>query len=307
MKRPNFFIVGAPRCGTTAMSEYLRTHPHVYFAPIKEPYYFSSDFSGYGIRSEAEYLRLFAKAGAQHKAVGEGSVWYLYSQVALERIRDFDPAAKIIVMLRNPVHLAHSLHAQLFYVFMEDEADFAKAWDLQAARALGQHIPRGCLVPQFLQYQQTCSLGSQLQRLLSIFPRQQVHCLLFDDFVRDTRRAYEQLLAFLDVPDDGRVQFPRINENRRHRSRMLAYLLLRLPDSVGKALRLGKRTLGLEYWGIGRYLVPLATRPGQREPLDPELQRRLISTFHDDVLLLSELLGRDLSSWLLPPSTRRAA
>jgi hypothetical protein len=307
MKRPNFFIVGAPRCGTTAMSEYLRTHPQIYFAPIKEPYYFSSDFVGYGIRSEAEYLRLFAKAGPYHKAVGEGSVWYLYSQVALQRIREFEPSARVIVMLRNPVDLACSLHAQLLYVFMENEADFAKAWDLQAARRLGQRIPRGCLVPQFLQYEQACRLGWQLQRLLNIFPREQVHCLLFDDFVQDTRRAYQRLLAFLELPHDGRLEFPRINENRQHRSRWLAYLLLRLPDSVGTALRLGKRTLGLEYWGIGRYLIPLTTRPAQRKPLDPEVQQRLILTFHDDILLLSELVGRDLSGWLLPPSTRCAA
>jgi hypothetical protein len=304
MRRPNFFIVGAPKCGTTAMSEYLRTHPRIYFSPIKEPYYFSSDFVGFGTTLLDDYLRLFAKARPEHQAVGEASVWYLYSQVALARIREFEPSAKIIAMLRNPVDLAYSLHSELYYCFAEDQADFATAWELQAERSRGQCLPPGCPVPQFLQYRDACSLGLQVKRMLETFPREQIHFLLFDDLVRDTKRCYESLLAFLNVPSDGRLHFPRINENKRHRSRRLCYLLMRKPGSTPRALRCLKRTLGLEYWGISRYLLRLATRPAVREPLDPALEQRLVAEFRDDVLLLSELLHRDLSGWLKLNSAR---
>ena len=140
-RRPNFFILGAPKCGTTALSEYLREHPRAFVSQPKEPHYFCGDFDYYyapGQRSEEHYLRLFDAATDDHLAVGEASVWYLYSADAARNIAAFDPATRVIVMLRNPVDLVPSLHSQLLYMLDEDEPDPARAWELQEARRRGE-------------------------------------------------------------------------------------------------------------------------------------------------------------------------
>ena len=107
----------------------------------KEPHYFCDDWDYYyapGERSEEHYLRLFDDATDDHLAVGEASVWYLYSATAARNIAAFDPAMRVIVMVRNPVELVPSLHSQLRYMLDEDEPDPERAWDLQEARAAGE-------------------------------------------------------------------------------------------------------------------------------------------------------------------------
>src|SRR6266446_2704827 len=109
--KPNFFIVGAPRCGTTALYSYLRQHPDVFLPEYKEPHYFNTDMnSGGAIRKEKDYLAQFSGAQNQPR-IGEASVYYLSSVAAPEQIKSFCPTAKIIIMLRNPVDTVDALHA----------------------------------------------------------------------------------------------------------------------------------------------------------------------------------------------------
>ena len=188
-RRPDFFILGAPKCGTTALSEYLRRHERIFVSTPKEPHYFCDDFDYYyapGQRTEEHYLRLFEEAGDAHLAVGEASVWYLYSHTAARRIMEFDPAARVIVMVRNPVELVPSLHSQLRYMLDEVEPDPARAWELQAARARGEGLPATVRVPEFLQYGEAARLGAQVRRVLDTVPREQVKVLVFDDLRADT-------------------------------------------------------------------------------------------------------------------------
>src|SRR5215471_2980035 len=101
MRKPDFFIVGAPKCGTTAIFDYLAQHPEVFLAP-KELHFFGSDLN-YPTRkvNEVEYLKWFESA-KEERRVGEASVWYFYSQLAPQEIKQFSPDARIIISLRNP-------------------------------------------------------------------------------------------------------------------------------------------------------------------------------------------------------------
>src|SRR6476619_5970862 len=115
---PNLFIVGAPKCGTTAWVEYLRTHPDIFFPVIKEPHYFSPDIpkpKGFNnFPTEDRYLALFAQSG-DAPIVGEGSVRYLQSQEAARNIREFNCDAKIIIFVRDQQDYLPSLHNQLVF------------------------------------------------------------------------------------------------------------------------------------------------------------------------------------------------
>jgi hypothetical protein len=298
MSRPNFFIVGAPKCGTTSVYDYLRNHRNVFLPRIKEPHYFATDFDSYRtLRKEEDYLDLYMGAKPHHTACGDASVFYLYSREAVPNILQFDPAARFVVMLRNPVELAYSLHSQYLYTFYEDEKDFEKAWALQEVRRAGKCVPKHCVEPAFLQYAAVGRLGEQVSRLMSQVGRAQVLFFLFEDLHESPRKVTAELLQFLDLPTDGRQDFPISNQNRTHRSEPLARFLMRPPfplnvlkNGMKKVFNLQDTAIGHRIYRYNQVLVP-------RTPLSPATREALTRTFSADIELLQDLIGRDLRHW----------
>lgn len=297
--RPNFFVAGAPKCGTTALVEYLRPHPQVFISALKEPHYFATDIDGLrNIRREGDYEALFENADKSHRAIGEGSVFYLYSEQALARILSYAPEARIIVMLRNPVELISSLHSQYLYSRNEDVGDLGQAWDLIGPRARGQHIPRLCRDAKLLRYDRVARLGEQLERLLTLFPPDQVMWIYFDDFIRDTRHEYLRTLRFLGLEDDEKESFPAVNQNKRHRVGALGDFTQRPPRRlVNAGLRI-KEVLGIQHLGLLNRLREMNRVAGRRPKLAPELREKILETYRDDIRRLSRLTGRSLDHWL---------
>jgi hypothetical protein len=299
VNRPNFFIIGAPKCGTTALSEYLRTHPNIFLSDPKEPHFFSDDMNAHRYVTTLEtYLDLFKSAKPEHDVIGEASVGYLFSSVALDNIYEFNPTAKVIAMVRNPIDMAPSLHRQLLYARYETEPDFEKAWNLQEDRRNGRHIPPGCRAPAFLQYADSCFLGKQIQRLLNVFPDNQVMIVVFDDFIMDPSKVYREVLQFLGLPDDYRENFERINEAKQYRSGHFANLIAACkPLAVTFALELRAHT-GFNLLPWMRRLVKMNEGKAEKSNLSSRFINILADSFRDDIGLLSSLLKRDLSSWL---------
>ncbi|MBA3522108.1 MAG: sulfotransferase domain-containing protein [Gemmatimonadales bacterium] len=298
--KPNFFIVGAPKCGTTALYEYLRPHPNIFMPEIKEPHFFAKDLGSYPrIKTLQEYTDIFAESTEQHLRVGEASVYYLRSSVAIPNIREFNPAAKILAMFRNPVEMVYSLHSQLLYVSEETVDDFETAWRLQERRSRGIDVPPGIRSPLLVQYAQIGQFGTQTQRLLESFPPEQVKLILFDDFAASPKKIYDEVIEFLAIPHDGRTEFPRINENKRARVAWLRHFYRKPPAVLRNAIRGLKEAVGAEQISAAKKkMVDLNTVRERRPPLSPELRAELVETFRGEVLLLSRLLGRDLSHWV---------
>jgi len=295
-RKPNLFIVGAPKSGTTALFHYLSEHPNVYASPLKEPHFFATDLKR-GISDIDEYLSLFAPANDQHLILGEAFVWYLYSSSAIRNIHRFMPEARVIAMLRNPVGLVYSEHAQLVYNFEEDEHDFEKAWKLQEKRRRGEALPRYVVNPEFLDYANIGKLGYQVERLMSVIPKDQLRIILHEDFQADTADAYKQTLKFLDLTDDGRESFPRINQNCVHRSQIVGRFIRKPPRHLQKIIKEIERRTGREqFWGING-LTRINTKSQKRPDLRPAFRRELQEVFRDDVEKLSGLIDRDLSHW----------
>ena len=298
MEKPNFFIVGAPKSGTTAMADYLDDHEDVFVCKPKEPCYFSTDFPDQQLVSTPEdYAALFQEAGPHHKAVGEGSVWYLYSRMALENIYQYNPDARIIVMLRNPVEQVYSMHQELFHRRYETESDFTSAWKMQKARKKGEGIPKYCKEAEFLQYSAIAEYAAQIARLKQVFPEDQVKIILFDDFKRDTRQVYQDVLGFLGLPDDGRTDFAPSLESRRHKLHWLGTFLINQPTWLISARNRFKRALGLKRIGLRDIVAKHNTVVEKRVPLPPDFVQELKCHFRDDIHALSQMIGRDLSYW----------
>lgn len=299
---PDFFLVGAPRCGTSALAKYLKLHPQVCFSRPKEPHFFSA----LGASTDAADLqrdyadRFFSHySPAEHRAVGEGSVSYLYSEAALERILALNPSAKFVAMVRNPVQMVASFHALLCFYMEEDVEDLGAAWRLQEERAKGRRLPERCLDPRLLQYADVGSLGRYVEQLFQIAGRERCKVLVYDDLAADPRSVYLEALRFLGLDDDGRSSFQLKKPSRRFKSRRLQRLIYwhprrfeRLAAYVQERSRRHKSTLKR----LRQRLVRMNTIPGGLH-IDPGLREELSSTFTPDVARLGGLIGRDLSGW----------
>ena len=296
MRGPNFIIAGAPKCGTTALYEYLQTHPRVFLTDPKEPHFFADDLGTHReVPTRDAYQRLFDGVTDEHLAVGEASVWYLHSQVALRRVREEFPDVRLVLILRQPIDFLRSLHSDLVWVCFEDEPDFETAWGLQEQRRAGERVPSLCQVPWFLDYRSVGQLSRHVSRLREIFPREQTQIMLFDDFKDSPQRVYENVLKFLEVPSDGRTEFPRVNAGKRSRLSWLARCQATVVRTLPRpCIQFGKR-LGLGH--LNRKVTQLNSQPAAPAPLSAEFRQRLVVEFQDDIEALADLLGRDLAHW----------
>jgi hypothetical protein len=297
--KPNFFILGAPKCGTTALFEYLRSHPAIFLPRVKEPHFFATDLGSYpAIKSLEAYHALFGEARPEQTRVGEASVYYLRSTAAAANIRQYQPGARLIAMFRNPVDMLHSFHSQLLYVAEETVEDFEAAWRLQERRARGLELPRGSRGAFLLQYREMGRFGSQTQRVLASFPAEQLKVILFDDFAADPKRVYDEVIAFLGLPSDDRVEFPRINDNKRARVTWLRNFLRKPPPVVRNTYRsIKQRVGGARMDAVKSAIVRRNTVREHRPPLSPAFRAELVEEFREEVALLAQLLDRDLSHW----------
>jgi hypothetical protein len=288
-RKPNFFIIGAPKCGTTSLATWLAEHPSIFMSSAKELHFFNTE-DWRDVETLDHYQSFFRGAGPQHRAVGEASVWYFSSANAVRAILAYEPNARFVVMLRNPVEMAPALHAEMIFTGMESERDFVKAWQLQDERRAGRMLPKSCLVPRRLLYGDICSLGLQLERLLTMVPVQRVLTIVLDDLRRDARREYLRTLEFLDVDDDGRSDFPVQNASQVRRWPFL----LKVAQGFVDAKRQFGITKGLGLW---TRIDALNTVSQQRKALAPELITALKRYFSADILRLARLLNRSLEEW----------
>src|SRR5689334_7725620 len=160
-------------------------HPGIYMPELKEPHFFSRDFPKFGKVHDVEsYLDVFEEAPDEVRT-GEASVWYLYSNCAIPRILEANPEARIIVMLRNPVTMARSLHRQLILSLREDIDDFQSAWRAQRDRRAGKRLPLYCPEPSHLQYADVCRFSRQLERAIKMVPPAQLKILIYEEFFSD--------------------------------------------------------------------------------------------------------------------------
>jgi hypothetical protein len=296
MRIPDFFIIGAPKCGTTALTEYLSEHPAICFARTKETHFFADDFKRKDDNFAGYWRRNFSYFDPRrHRAIGEASGTYYISDVAVENILKQNPAAKFIYMVRDPVEMIHSLYYELRFGNSENTS-LEEGWDLQAARAQGRNIPPQCIEPTFLQYRAMGSLGRRLEALKKRILPGQLFVVVLDDLIVGPKKVYEDVLSFIGVPSDGREVFPQVNSNKVQRSRLLGYLTASLPLWLHKGVREFKHLAGLSHVPLN-FLVRLNAKPARRPPLAEDFRKRLTREFEPEVRLLERQLGRDLSHW----------
>lgn len=301
MREPDFFIVGAPKSGTTALHTHLRAHPDFYLAEGKDRPYYGSDLEFRRWRlSRSEYEHEL-RDGTGARVLGHSCVWYLYSQAAAGEIRAAAPEARIVIMLRNPVDMLHAQHSQFLYNGNEDIADFGAALDAQVDRRAGRRIPRRAHFVQGLQYVDTGRYADQVERYLRAFGRERVRIMLFDDFQAEPRACVAETARWLGG-GEAAVTGGVVNENRHVRSRRLQALLMAPPPVLERAVhRILPRSL---HGKVAPWLIRRNIERRPRDPLPATVRHRLERDLSDDTRRLEQVIERDLGAWLEPVPVR---
>lgn len=315
MRKPNFFLVGAPKAGTTSLYHYLDQHPDIYMSPMKEPCHFSLESrpennkpslraeaeqlekdvrkhlhgpmeqkrSGGIVREWEDYLRLFAGATTQ-RMVGEASVGYLESKSAPGEIARRIPAARILIVLRSPAERAFSqyLHFISDGLIAGSFRDHVRACLRHNGEGLGTHRP----------FLEAGFYAEQVERYLRQFPREQVGIWIYEETKAQPREFLREVMAFLGV-DSAFVP----DMTKRHHEPQIAKMV----RTNGLMRRLG-------VWQVCRRLAPAGLRPRLREVVyrkrgsvtmnagDRVLMQDL---YRGNIRRLEGVLNRDLGAWLI--------
>ena len=301
MALPDFFLIGAPKAGTTALHAALARHPGLYLSPVKEPKYYLCDGAppvaraGPGDAHSARdwvwdrdrYSALFA-AAPEGALRGESTPFYLYDRAAHLRIKRDVPDARLIAVLRDPVDRAHSNWMHLWSDGLEPIGDFVEACEAEDDRIAAGYAP-------FWHYRSVGRYGEQLAHLYSVFDRSQVHVLRYRQLVDSPVETLAAIGRFLGV--DGLASAPRAENSRPYVADT------RQARALGRAIRAGAAAGALlppQMWRrASRPLVAARHRNGARRPvLSPGERRAVLAPLADDIALLSEVTGESYADWL---------
>jgi len=279
-KWPNFFIVGAGRCGTTSLYEYLKKTPGIYMSPVKEPKFFSRIDPVYldppVIRDKKKYLALFKKV-KDEKAIGESSPLYMSDPQSPKLIHDTVPNARIIVMLRDPVE--RSFSSYLVRKGLDRETlPFRDAIKkaLNSQNYGSRRIVDGSFYSQ------------QVKTYLDTFGKNLVKIIIFEEFVKDVRRVVKDVLEFLQVNTEPPESIGEVYN---------AFYVPRGPFAtfVLRSRFMLKIRDNLVPHDIGIFLIRNVLKKKETKPeLSQEDRIFLEEIYRNDVKKLREILGRPI-------------
>lgn len=279
-RKPNLFIVGAPKSGTTSMYHYLKAHNDIFMSPVKEPHYFSQDipYCFHIYNEEEEYIKLFAEAGDE-KYVGESSVTYLNSDEACGKMHSFNPDAKIIIMLRHPIEQIYAQHFQAFFKGRSPES---------FKEALAEQKPE-----DKLNYISIINrLPKQIKKFQKTFGEENVHIIIFDEMKKDTAGEYKKTLQFLELDDSFVPEFKVYNKTAGPRNPFVTKILT-LPFVV----KFGKFMYQNIPYANRFDIYKLNQKEYKRPPIEDDVLEILQTEFLPTVKELETITGKDLSKW----------
>lgn len=299
-RRPNFFLIGAAKCGTTSVANYLDQHTDIFVSKPKEPNFFSFEpgtkpscvgpadseqlyelLLKYSVTSPTDYEALFARAGKNH-AVGEASVRYLYESHTATRIAEYAPGAKLIVILRNPIDRMHSHYHMNVRQHIEPEtfADAVTAEDSRVESGWGWDW----------HYFRVGQYAEQLERYYQCFDRSQVLVLFHNDLQNQPLETMQAIFRHLQVNDKFEPNFAkRALVGHTPRWRGLRQVLRDENPIKTVAKRVVPRPARKAFvrWTESKNRMAIPA-------IDADLQQQLIASFAESNEHLAELLGRQL-------------
>ncbi len=299
--KPNLFIVGQMKSGTTALHNFLGQHPQVFMSRVKEPHFFCSDFHlesdqhhgkhlFFDFREETAYLQLFAKAKVE-KVVGESTANYLYSSVAAEKIHNFNPDAKIIILLREPAEFLYSLHSHYVKFTEENEPDFSTALALETERKQGKYTSPRIMSPSFLYYSQRVQYYQQVKRFYDRFGSEQIKVIVFEEYKSENDRIYREILEFIEVDPSFTPEYDSLNVNKEVKYKAINDLVnIPVVKNISKSLFSQK----FNEFVRDNFVEKLLWHQAPKATMPEKIKYQLMQEYQPEVTKISELLDLDL-------------
>lgn len=302
---PNLFLVGAMKCGTTSMYQYLRSHPRVYFPGtkdgsdatdfrLKEPHHFCPDRhlpDRVSVKSHEEYLSLYA--GCEGYAYrGDASASYLCSEAAPRLIKDFAPDARILIMLRPPMEMMHTKHRALLG-WLEDIPDFHEAVAASDDRRQGRRIPPGCEEWTWLDYTGASRFTPQVERYFNTFGRDAVKVILLEDMAGKPMETWQAIMDLLGLDHTWHPDFRVHNRTRQHGRLESAIERVYKHPAVYRLAR-----AAIPYTLVHAGVTAIRKVDRDARPAMDTRERALCGSCRPDIERLSRLLDRDLAHWV---------
>nr|WP_321403143.1 sulfotransferase [uncultured Desulfobacter sp.] len=300
---PDFFIVGAPKSGTTSLHYYLQGHPDIFMPEKKEPWFFSfmnsrpcfdsPDKLPGIIDSLADYVQLYQTASDGQKC-GDASPSYLYThETSIKNLRIVyqDPEQynmlKFIISLRNPIDRAWSQ----YWTFSRTSSDTAPFQEAVHPDTINKRL--GNNWQPFYDYIGFGMYHDQIKAYQDEFGKDRVKIFLFDDLKKDAGRICKEIFLFLGVDPDYTPDTNQIyNPSGKPKSELLKNLIIspNILKSVVKKVIPKPRRQQLKHMAARKLMtkveMPAAARTTLKRQFEPEIRR------------LSRLLDRDLGHWL---------
>ena len=270
-----FFIVGNPKSGTTFLYNYLKSSPHIFLPHIKEVVFFAKDFHKesdafhgnqkfFPIRKLDDYHRFYRDA-REDQICGDATPANLFSVEAAVNIFQYNPHAKIIISLREPVSYLRSAHFQSYFSLQESEKDFMKALALEGDRKLGRHLSPHMNLPKLRFYSDRIDYATHIRRYTDIFPTENVKIVLFDEILAHEEKVIKEIAKFIGVVEDP----ARIAQTHyKNPSKSLRYSQLLQKINLHKIWNYGQKMIpSFIYPKIVKIAYKLFTEQKEKPPL----------------------------------------
>ncbi len=284
----DFFIVGAPKSGTTSLYKYLSEHPQISMSSIKEPNYFSNKslknqtlYYDQNIIEDLErYHQLFSNDSIEKKK-GEASVSYLFYKDVPKKINDYNPDAKIIIILRNPIERAYSHYLMDYRLGLVNE---------NFNEIIKKKLKHKNAKLYFQQYVELGEYANQIKRYLNEFNINQIMIIDYEDFIKETDLVIDKVHRFLGVNN-----FVTESNKKYNTFTFSKYKLIRFLYSFVFFRNTIKFILPRKILII---LFRLFFTNNNKPEIDEETVEYLKDYFKKDILELNHIIDKDFVKWI---------
>tara|TARA_B110000211_G_scaffold152067_1_gene172939 strand:+ start:898 stop:1800 length:903 start_codon:yes stop_codon:yes gene_type:complete len=292
---PNLLIVGAAKCGTTSLHNYLKQHPDIFMTEHKEPHFLINSDIGKGRIHKAvtdleEYEKMFKTEG-KYRYKGESSVMYLaFPEFSIKNIKKYlDPDVKVIIMLRNPIERAFAGYLHNLRYNPSEDLSFEDAFDKSEER----YHQVGNMTPD-TRYLHVGNYHSQVESFMTMF-NDNVLVILYDDYVNNINLCLSNIFNFLSIDKIS------VDTSRRHmvggwvfKSKFLRNLLI--PKNNFKSLIKNFLPNKKIRKAIKQKIMNMSTV--ENPSVSEDMHKKLTEYYRKDIDNLSKLLNKELNCWI---------
>tara|TARA_B100000768_G_scaffold34623_1_gene33225 strand:+ start:898 stop:1764 length:867 start_codon:yes stop_codon:yes gene_type:complete len=284
----DFFIVGAPKSGTTSLFHYLNRHPQVVMSSQKEPNYFSYNaiheqgmyYDNNSINTLDKYESLFLQK--ENMLYGEASVSYLFYDNVAEDIKKYNPNSKIIIMLRNPIERAFSHYLMDYRLGLI--SDSFENIITKKSKHKNAHL-------FYQQYIEVSKYSGQIQRYLDFFEKENILFIDFEDFKKNISFTVGKVYSFLNIST-------RFNIDKHLKHNVFTMPKNKVIRFIYSFTFFRKIIAFLFPIFLVKYIRNIFFSLDKKPELSNDTISKLNKIFNNDVVKLEELLSKDYSKWI---------